>query len=536
MSRIVLIFFFIVFNFAYISATLQVSIVSQTDNTITNIFPTPNTIYIINHDIHLSGDVTIPNGCILDFQGGAIYGGNIIGNSTEIRAGQYHIFKNGLNLSGTFSNESFSAYWFGASSNNPNNAPAINYALNNSQATPIILPNLIFKVTEPIILDQRWQHLICHGTLQTSSDIPIIVLRNEKPTIKIRRLEYNGKGYGATGILFSGNVYNGNIDVDFFKGLKYAIRFTPKITFPGSKVKYTYVGSQYNKISWQYIDCMTGIQFEIDNENTDINYWVTENQFFGGRIKALYGINSEVADYMKISLINGNVFNCIGFEGEADHPMKLPINLKHADFNEFNDLRMSEGIETGTFIKMRYCAYNNFNIKSRVPVAYIDAENCAKIQISALLTDTDLSGYSYGYNLLYIDNSDPLHLSGKAIYSISRQDIDQSKYLLLTYSNEDAHNGIVNINFNDLFIKKYNIPSLSDFCWIKIDDGIKLSINIDESLSHINPDLTLKFSGHEFSSIEFRRNKQIISKITKNGVYRISYDLNNNLTLIPISQ
>lgn len=533
MTRFILILIYTISCFC-VSASLRTITVTTTDAH-SNPFSKANTIYIIDRDIQLSGEIAIPAGCILDFQGGTLTGGTLTGNATEIRAGQYQIFKGGLKLSGTFSNDSFSAHWFGVNPSSPNNAPAIKYAIDNAQATPVTLANMTYKVTEPIIFDKRWQHLICYGTLQTSLDIPIIVLRHEKPTIKIRRMEYVGTGYAGTGILFSGNVYNGNIEVELFNRLNYAMRFTPKATYPGSEIKFTHVGSQYNKIAWQYIDCMTGIQFEIDDDGKDLNYWVTENQFSGGRIKAKYGINSIVADHMKISVINGNVFNCVGFEGEADQLMKLPISLKHADFNEFHDLRMSEGIQPGTFIKMRRCAYNNFSIKSRVPVSHIDAEDCAKIRINALLTDNELNGYCYGYNLMYIDNSDPLHLTGETIYSISRDMPSQSRYKILNLDRDDKTNGEVSLSFNDLLIEELGMPVMSDFCIINAKDNIRISINLDNSLACIFPQFRLKFSSNDNSRITFTQGNRITEQITQSGTYVISFDKNKQIKTISIS-
>lgn len=55
----------------------------------------PNTIYEIRHDFDLNGEeITIPEGCVLDFQGGSLSNGTIVGNGTNIKASCYVIFDN----------------------------------------------------------------------------------------------------------------------------------------------------------------------------------------------------------------------------------------------------------------------------------------------------------------------------------------------------------------------------------------------------------------------------------------------------------
>lgn len=47
----------------------------------------PNTIYIIQYDYDLQGaEITIPEGCVLDFQGGSLSNGSIVGNKTIVES------------------------------------------------------------------------------------------------------------------------------------------------------------------------------------------------------------------------------------------------------------------------------------------------------------------------------------------------------------------------------------------------------------------------------------------------------------------
>lgn len=77
-----------------------------------------NTRYIIQYDYDLDGEtITVPEGCTLDFQGGSISNGAIVGNKTKIIASLYKIFAEDLVLSGTWNVAGGYAEWFGNASN-----------------------------------------------------------------------------------------------------------------------------------------------------------------------------------------------------------------------------------------------------------------------------------------------------------------------------------------------------------------------------------------------------------------------------------
>lgn len=55
-------------------------------------FKEKNAIYVIHYDFALTEDITMPENCILDFEGGSLSGGTITGNNTSIRPAAYSIF------------------------------------------------------------------------------------------------------------------------------------------------------------------------------------------------------------------------------------------------------------------------------------------------------------------------------------------------------------------------------------------------------------------------------------------------------------
>ena len=75
----------------------------------------PNTIYEIRHNFILRKDITIPEGCCLEFNGGCISGAyTITGNNTVIKAGIFKIFNTNVILSGTWKITEAYPEWFGA--------------------------------------------------------------------------------------------------------------------------------------------------------------------------------------------------------------------------------------------------------------------------------------------------------------------------------------------------------------------------------------------------------------------------------------
>ena len=79
----------------------------------------PNTVYIVRGDFDLGdfkGDnlITIPDECILQFDGGSLKNGVIVGRNTSIRADVEKIFGEGLSLKGSWNVVEAYPEWFGA--------------------------------------------------------------------------------------------------------------------------------------------------------------------------------------------------------------------------------------------------------------------------------------------------------------------------------------------------------------------------------------------------------------------------------------
>ena len=86
-----------------------------------------NTRYIIQYDYDLNGEeITIPEGCILDFQGGSFSNGVVLGYKTNISENNFKWIGNELTLNGTWSFGSIKPEWFV----NSDDTQAIQLAIN----------------------------------------------------------------------------------------------------------------------------------------------------------------------------------------------------------------------------------------------------------------------------------------------------------------------------------------------------------------------------------------------------------------------
>ena len=73
-----------------------------------------NTIYEIRYDFDLNGkDITVPEGCVLNFQGGSLSNGILTGSNTSIKTNIIKIFGLEVEFKGTWNVDDCYAEWFG---------------------------------------------------------------------------------------------------------------------------------------------------------------------------------------------------------------------------------------------------------------------------------------------------------------------------------------------------------------------------------------------------------------------------------------
>lgn len=488
----------------------------------------PNTIYIVKDIFYLTGTIEIGNNSILDFRGGSLSGGCLKGNFTDIKAPTYQIFY-GVELIETFTNSVFSAHWFGAKGDGvTDDSPSINYALENSGTIPIEMGSLDYLIESSININKINQKLTCYGSIVTNKDITLINISAHHAQLNINKLSYNTTDvdytkFKGTGIVFSDNSYHSTISVNHILKLRKGISFEPVAK------TLNFAGIQYSKISFQEIYAFYCIYINLlSGKEKGKNLWTNENQFNGGRVSGNYGIYVERPSYNdpQFDYINGNVFNCIGFED-----INIPIYLYHASFNTFRDLRMSESIHSeNAFIDLKNCQSMIFDIKSHIPYNRIKAENCIQIELSRSYTD---DGHGFEYDKMYI-NQDPMIPTSEDIKFIFKSYSSVNTLKKLYYDiNHTPENPI---NYNEFFVYRYDgMMTFSNFCEITIYNNLELIVDFENSIYKMHPDMTLRYNHHGIAKIKFMLGNTPITTINQRGTYKITYDRDNNISIIPLA-
>lgn len=124
----------------------------------------PNTIYVIQYDFILGEDITIPENCILEFDGGSISGEHTLtGNNTKVVAPQNSKIFHTIDISGTWNVPTVYVDWFDVSEvvgfdNTPIIINAFNLTNDNVQNT-IVFPNKTLYISSHVTLSPDPEHL-----------------------------------------------------------------------------------------------------------------------------------------------------------------------------------------------------------------------------------------------------------------------------------------------------------------------------------------------------------------------------------------
>lgn len=99
----------------YKTIILKKNLVNGVNTLTQEMISATNTKYVIKYDYTLGEDITVPANCILNFDGGSVYGEHAItGQNTNIEAGLVKIFGTAVNLAGTFVTDAIYPELFGA--------------------------------------------------------------------------------------------------------------------------------------------------------------------------------------------------------------------------------------------------------------------------------------------------------------------------------------------------------------------------------------------------------------------------------------
>lgn len=114
---------------------------------------TANTIYHIQYDYDLNGQtITLPAGCVLEFDGGSVKNGTIIGQNTIVRAFNRYIFR-GVSVSGVF-NETYHSDWFVKKNDGSDCTTDMNFLFSSGNGHTIIIDEGKYAVNANYTLAQ----------------------------------------------------------------------------------------------------------------------------------------------------------------------------------------------------------------------------------------------------------------------------------------------------------------------------------------------------------------------------------------------
>ena len=162
-------------------------------------FDDDNTVYVVRYDFTLNGqEITIPEGCTLDFQGGSIINGTVVFNKTNIIEPSSVIFKN-IVLNGTIENQYINIGWF------KDVADYSNLIENLLKIGNIYFPNGTYKFSTIVKIDTDDRIIAgnnIENTIITAIDSnPLNFLSVRANNISIKNLSFidNPEGYPSKG-------------------------------------------------------------------------------------------------------------------------------------------------------------------------------------------------------------------------------------------------------------------------------------------------------------------------------------------------
>lgn len=425
--------------------------------------------YIVKQDIS-GGTATFAAGSVLAFEGGTLHGCDISGDFT-VSAAEYQIFDAETTVKG-LRNATVPAAWFGPVDEASASA-TINRAIQMCGKTT--LGSGIYTLNSPILLSDR-QSFKCSGTLKITKDIPAIVMHGINIEVDVDLISGNGSG---TAVLLCENTYNGRVNVNNINGVTRGFDLSPcTLKYKSVTDKLDYCGIQYTKFNWLVIRATYPIYVDPwAKKGSDINSsWVSECQFYGGRVMGDYGFYMPPVDgkdmahshpCSQLSLYD------IGFEGIK----KMALRFENCVFNHCYGLRMSESLpETGPYISLKNTYLCDIDIKSGIPQSRIQAESgCWGVNLHGLFMNDKLDIYNDYEDIAIV--CDPTSK-------------DKTSHLLLV-NNKNPYSTAPNITIKE--------NTSTDFLWL-FKDTAKRNVLSTTSVVYILPGKTLTV---DMSSLEY---------------------------------
>ena len=404
----------------------------------------PNTIYIIQYDYDLQGaEITIPEGCVLDFQGGSLNNGTLLGTYVSVIADSVPIFGINMDFNVKLNVEFVNALWFGAKGDGlTDNTHIFNYLFN--QFVNIYIPKGEY-LTKTIEIKGANSEIHITGDFNY----------NNRGAVKCTKLVQTGGDYI---IKFSGACYNSILEklllvvnADSLGGIYYNDVYHTLTQYIGidnyestvnkQAVGITIAGSGYSNLFTQ-IQCRY-LHMGIKTVVTNSSDWLNNLQFGVSKgdiyiVRGDYGIELQkgagvilegvAIEYMSKDAI---VINDIGSLGTMNvfYNKGYIETIKGSTFNLIPRTATYGGINLFVnSIEFHTPAIDNFCVNNGTNRCFVKIQDCTGISFSGqehkmfkgnLLLDLINKTINSAENIHYFNSPLPLH----------ENYVDNSKYI-----------------------------------------------------------------------------------------------------------
>ena len=502
----------------------------------------PNTIYEIRYDFTLDEDVTIPANCVLDFEGGSLKNGTLVGNGTAIKANLVKIFDTDVTFEGSWNVADVYSEWFDWSeqeshTQNMKNLAKLCVSISN---TNLFLANRTYYIdgydsvnnTPYVVKFPSFTHIYNNGTIQikkstNSQSFPIalidvenIIIEGGKINGNVRLLESSPgeQGYGIS-LRGTKNIVIRDIEIDECFGDAINLQYNNGSTnlLHNTNISISNVVLQRNS--------RQGISIE-DGENIFIDsLTINDTSSILPRFPGA-GIDIEPS-YTNAVIGSININNCIFSGGKSS------IIIQNANISEYGDIRISNCLgdknlyiayanSTNAIIYVFNCKFNelyNDAVNTRV-VKNAIFENC---EFEIKINNQNISDFTFRkctLNGVNISNStvDNVVVTDSTVYC-------NIGGISVTYRNcqiisESASLNNITGYFYNCILEAYNYFRLYG------SDGILENCTITNKVSY-DADWGIITAGISGANITIR-NCDIVPKIAGRYILRGHYNLSTN--------
>lgn len=550
-----------------------------------------NTYYIIKDVIKLpytNTPITASASTILDFRGGRL---EAVGseevtlqlNGAQIVAPAYNIFRR-VTIVG-YANDYVRAEWYhdAADPKYSQTHEYINRAIVEAKGCPVLLEPRTYELTDSIIINGKsplgTHTLISPGILsiQASHSEELkaaIVLDTGIDSVVLDIATIIGvpargasSPYACTGILFKGNVYNATINLGALSSLVMGLDLSPDLG------KGHYAGVQYSRINFQQITakyCIYIGVLAVDNvlpqpdnsieqnesdkpkpEPESEPNWVTESQFYGGRLSGGYGIFMSDPKVWpeRYETVNALTFNNITFENLTD----APVRLYNAFMCMFRDIRFGSRLpDVGAgkkWMEFNNAKYIDVNVLGAVDYRCIKADGISNmVVINGKIISSSSLGHMYNRLVVVQANGSPVICATSSVQpcNMMRQIIidDSTPVKRLTVRDLLA---VVNVTINNkpeydteaMVLSQTILLSVLDSTEARLDltSYSEIECCVSELQLALEKGCALIFETHNSNWIETPGRPQSKTfKVNTNGTYRISLTAEGNIFICQVGQ